>query len=74
MEIFDRIFICNGHYTKPEYPCIEGMNVYRGNQIHSHLYREPQKFKGEFVQNIQKNLVKLSYVQLKCSDCYTWRR
>uniref|UniRef100_A0A1I8P925 Flavin-containing monooxygenase n=1 Tax=Stomoxys calcitrans TaxID=35570 RepID=A0A1I8P925_STOCA len=49
VEMFDRIFVCNGHYTKPQYPRIEGMEIYQGCSIHSHLYREPYKFEGEDV-------------------------
>ncbi|KAM7345500.1 flavin-containing monooxygenase 2 [Cochliomyia hominivorax] len=49
VELFDRIFICNGHYTKPQYPNIPGMDIYRGLQLHSHLYRSPQRFQDETV-------------------------
>ncbi|XP_075165418.1 flavin-containing monooxygenase 2 isoform X2 [Haematobia irritans] len=44
VEVFDCIFICNGHYTKPQYPQIDGMDIYKGCVMHSHLYREPLKF------------------------------
>ncbi|XP_019892627.1 flavin-containing monooxygenase 3 isoform X3 [Musca domestica] len=49
VTVFDRIFICNGHYTKPQYPRIDGMELFQGCKMHSHIYREPQKFKGENV-------------------------
>lgn len=48
VTVFDRIFICNGHYTKPQYPRIDGMELFQGCKMHSHIYREPQKFKGKF--------------------------
>uniref|UniRef100_A0A1A9WQY9 Flavin-containing monooxygenase n=1 Tax=Glossina brevipalpis TaxID=37001 RepID=A0A1A9WQY9_9MUSC len=48
-HLFDRIFVCNGHYTKPEYPKIVGMNSYKGIQMHSHLYRTQHKFKAQKV-------------------------
>ncbi|XP_065369570.1 senecionine N-oxygenase [Calliphora vicina] len=49
IEYFDRIFVCNGHYTKPQYPDIPGMDIYRGLQLHSHLYRTPEKFRDQTV-------------------------
>lgn len=47
VEYFDRIFVCNGHYTKPQYPDIPGMDIYRGLQMHSHLYRSAERFQGK---------------------------
>ncbi|XP_068148263.1 senecionine N-oxygenase [Drosophila tropicalis] len=46
---YDFIYVCNGHYTEPDLPEIEGMDLYEGEQIHSHLYRKADKFKGENV-------------------------
>lgn len=44
---YDFIYVCNGHYTEPDMPTIEGMELYQGEQMHSHLYRRAEKFKGE---------------------------
>lgn len=44
---FDFIYVCNGHYTEPDMPTIEGMDLFEGRQIHSHLYRKAENFKGE---------------------------
>ncbi|XP_064536619.1 senecionine N-oxygenase [Drosophila montana] len=46
---FDFIYVCNGHYTEPDMPTIEGMDLFEGRQIHSHLYRKAEKFKDEKV-------------------------
>ncbi|XP_023292580.2 flavin-containing monooxygenase FMO GS-OX3-like [Lucilia cuprina] len=48
---YDRIFVCNGHFKKPQYPDIPGMDIFKGLQLHSHLYRSAQKFKGKFSGN-----------------------
>lgn len=44
---YDFIYVCNGHYTEPDMPKIEGMELYQGQQMHSHLYRRAEKFKGK---------------------------
>ncbi|KAL9914495.1 flavin-containing monooxygenase 2 [Glossina fuscipes fuscipes] len=48
-HLFDRVFVCNGHYTKPQYPKTVGMSCYKGIQMHSHLYRTQDKFKAQKV-------------------------
>lgn len=46
VQIFDAIFVCNGHYNKPYFPNIDGQKHYKGRIIHSHDYRRPEIFKG----------------------------
>lgn len=48
-EYFDAVFVCNGHYTKPFYPEIDGMNTFTGRRFHSHNYRQPEQVKDETV-------------------------
>ncbi|KAJ6633701.1 Flavin-containing monooxygenase FMO GS-OX3 [Pseudolycoriella hygida] len=48
-EIFDAIFVCNGHYNTPSTPNYPGRNIFKGQQIHSHDYRCPDPFTGETV-------------------------
>ncbi|XP_055952147.1 uncharacterized protein LOC129988065 isoform X2 [Argiope bruennichi] len=43
--IYDAVMVCNGHYSVPYMPEIEGLNDFKGVIIHSHDYREPQDFK-----------------------------
>ncbi|XP_045108747.1 flavin-containing monooxygenase FMO GS-OX-like 4 isoform X2 [Portunus trituberculatus] len=38
------LFICNGHFSEPNFPEIEGIEKYRGQRLHSHDYREPSAF------------------------------
>ncbi|XP_030375082.1 senecionine N-oxygenase [Scaptodrosophila lebanonensis] len=46
---YDFVYVCNGHYTEPDWPEIEGNDIYQGKQMHSHLYRKAQMFAGENV-------------------------
>ncbi|KAH8418648.1 hypothetical protein KR222_008443, partial [Zaprionus bogoriensis] len=46
---FDFVYVCNGHYTEPDMPTIEGMDIFGGEQMHSHLYRRADKFKDQNV-------------------------
>eukprot|EP00123_Amoebidium_parasiticum_P000190 comp10464_c0_seq1/m.5212 comp10464_c0_seq1/g.5212 ORF comp10464_c0_seq1/g.5212 comp10464_c0_seq1/m.5212 type:complete len:430 (-) comp10464_c0_seq1:127-1416(-) len=43
------VVICNGHYSKPAYPRIEGMDGFRGKILHSHWYRRPDSFRDQSV-------------------------
>nr|CAD7395051.1 unnamed protein product [Timema cristinae] len=43
---FDAIIVCNGHYSVPHIPDIPGVETFNGIQLHSHSYREPEKFTG----------------------------
>jgi len=44
---YDFVYVCNGHYTEPDLPEVEGLDLFEGNKMHSHLYRKADKFKGE---------------------------
>ncbi|KAF7078117.1 LOW QUALITY PROTEIN: hypothetical protein CFC21_082598 [Triticum aestivum] len=48
-EVFDAVVVANGHYSQPRLPSIPGMEAWRGRQVHSHSYREPEPFRGEVV-------------------------
>jgi Flavin-binding monooxygenase-like len=49
-EIFDAVFICNGHYSLPAVPKIPGLHEYfRGTILHSIEYDEPSVFGGKSV-------------------------
>ncbi|KAL3853381.1 hypothetical protein ACJMK2_016927 [Sinanodonta woodiana] len=43
-ELFDAVIVCNGHYSVPLYPDIVGLEDFAGQVIHSHDYREPEKY------------------------------
>ncbi|KAG0707864.1 Senecionine N-oxygenase [Chionoecetes opilio] len=38
------LLICNGHFSEPNLPAIQGLEGYRGEALHSHEYREPSAF------------------------------
>lgn len=46
---FDAVLVCNGHFSVPNIPKIEGQQSFRGCQIHSHKYRVPEIFRNERV-------------------------
>ncbi|KAF4531626.1 hypothetical protein B566_EDAN006557 [Ephemera danica] len=45
--IFDSVMVCNGRYSKPHIPQMIGASEFKGQQLHSHDYREPVLFKGQ---------------------------
>ncbi|XP_028065419.1 LOW QUALITY PROTEIN: flavin-containing monooxygenase FMO GS-OX-like 8, partial [Camellia sinensis] len=49
-EVFDAVVVATGHYSKPWLPTIEGMDAWKGKQMHSrHVYRVPEPFRNEVV-------------------------
>ncbi|KAF6152409.1 hypothetical protein GIB67_038032 [Kingdonia uniflora] len=48
-EVYDGVVVCNGHYTEPNVADIPGIDVWPGQQIHSHNYRVPVPFRGQVV-------------------------
>jgi len=44
-ECYDAVIVCNGHNALPFTPDIPGMDGFVGDQIHSHDYRTPERFK-----------------------------
>lgn len=43
---FDGVFVCTGHYHRPNWPNLKGYDSFRGRMLHSHDYRCPDPFKG----------------------------
>lgn len=48
-DIFDAVFICNGHYSRPRIPHIPGWEHYSGHSMHSISYDSPEQFAGQTV-------------------------
>ncbi|GJQ78390.1 hypothetical protein Trydic_g22216 [Trypoxylus dichotomus] len=46
IDDYDAVLVCNGHYHKISMPDIEGMDTFTGFQMHSNIYRNPQRFAG----------------------------
>ncbi|KAK9500062.1 hypothetical protein O3M35_001400 [Rhynocoris fuscipes] len=44
--IFDAVIICNGHNSKPRYAKLEGIENFKGRQVHSHNYREAEPYRN----------------------------
>ncbi|KAI9908535.1 hypothetical protein PsorP6_004254 [Peronosclerospora sorghi] len=53
-EEFDRIVICNGHFSKPSMVIIKGIEHFKGIISHSRSYRTPEYYKGKRVMVIGK--------------------
>ncbi|KAF7059884.1 hypothetical protein CFC21_066730 [Triticum aestivum] len=48
--VFDAVVVATGQYSHPVLPSgIEGAGEWRRRQLHSHLYRTPEPFRGEAV-------------------------
>ncbi|KAF0557274.1 dimethylaniline monooxygenase N-oxide-forming 5-like [Gigaspora margarita] len=48
-EIFDYVIVCNGHHRKHRWPKYKGMDEFKGEQTHSHLYRRAAPFENKRV-------------------------
>lgn len=46
-EEFDRVVVCNGHFSKPSYASIKGIERYKGEVTHSRSYRTPDAYKDK---------------------------
>jgi Flavin-binding monooxygenase-like len=44
--VFDTVIVCNGHLTKPMH-VPQFQNDFKGEYVHSHDYREPERFVGK---------------------------
>eukprot|EP00980_Cylindrotheca_fusiformis_P027839 scaffold22560_cov135-Cylindrotheca_fusiformis.AAC.50 len=49
-DLFDAVFVCNGHYATPSSPHIPGLSEYfKGKVMHSIEYDDPSEFLGQTV-------------------------
>lgn len=48
-ELFDVVMVCNGHYSEPWSPALEGADTWPGTTSHSHNYRNAAVFAGKRV-------------------------
>ena len=49
IEAYDAVMVCNGHYSRPRVPALEGVDRFKGELSHSHNYRTPDSFRGKRV-------------------------
>lgn len=61
--IFDAVLVCNGHYSSGFIPNYAGRNLYRGHELHSHDYRDPELYKGQDILVIGGNFSAVDVVQ-----------
>lgn len=47
-QVFDAVFVCNGHYAKPRVPDTEGVSDFKGSVLHCHDFRSAEHFRGNF--------------------------
>lgn len=48
-ETFDAVIACSGHLSHPLIPEFEGIDMFKGEIFHSHVYRNPARFEGKKV-------------------------
>ncbi|EEH36264.1 dimethylaniline monooxygenase [Paracoccidioides lutzii Pb01] len=48
-SVYDAIFACTGHSSRPWIPEFEGLNSFKGEVLHSHIYRRAARFEGKKV-------------------------
>ena len=48
-EVFEGVMICSGHHTVPYMPSFPGIDLFRGELIHSQQYKRPSLFAGQRV-------------------------
>jgi cation diffusion facilitator CzcD-associated flavoprotein CzcO len=46
---FDAVAVCSGHYSAPRVPHLAGAGEFPGEQLHSHNYREPSRYRDRRV-------------------------
>jgi cation diffusion facilitator CzcD-associated flavoprotein CzcO len=48
---YDHVIVANGHHWDPRWPepSFPGAEIFRGEQIHAHYYRTPDRFEGKRV-------------------------
>lgn len=65
-ETYDGVLICTGHHTHPYMPTFRGLDVFNGQVMHSHSYRENSELKGKRVLVVGKYIfIKNTRVFLK---------
>lgn len=55
-EVFDVVFVCNGHFSTPNIPVIKEVENFKGVLLHSHEYRDPEMFNGRFLKTMTMSI------------------
>jgi dimethylaniline monooxygenase (N-oxide forming) len=48
-DIYKAVFACTGHLWNPNIPKFDGLSDFKGESIHSHVYRTPAPYEGKKV-------------------------
>ncbi|XAR63199.1 hypothetical protein NMG60_11023052 [Bertholletia excelsa] len=48
-EAYDAVVVCTGHHTQPRVAHVPGIQKWRGQQVHSHNYRQPEPYRNQVV-------------------------
>lgn len=49
VDVFDGVMVATGHHAVPYEPQYEGRDAFKGKQLHSQEYRDPDEFRGKRV-------------------------
>jgi len=49
IDTYDAVFVCTGHHSTPNVPDWEDADGFEGELMHSHYYRDTNKFQGKDV-------------------------
>jgi trimethylamine monooxygenase len=50
LDFFDNVVVCSGHFSVPSYPPeFQGIEGFKGFQIHAHSFRDAQDYKGKHI-------------------------
>ena len=71
---FDAVLVCNGHFSTPSVPQLEGKNIFRGKQMHSHDYKVPNVFANKRVLVIGggPSGIDISQEIIQCAEKVFW--
>lgn len=58
-EEVDKLLVCNGHFSKPFYSTINGIEHFRGTMLHSHNYRTPEAYINKVGRHTRSLIVTL---------------
>jgi len=48
-DVFDYVFVCNGHFSTPNVPQFDGIDKFLGRVLHAHDFRCADEFAGKHV-------------------------
>ena len=51
-EAFDAVMVCTGHHSVPNIPEFPGAETFKGEVLHSHEYKDNERFRGKRVVTV----------------------